>query len=72
MNIEATHSDGDGNILLRSEAFGYLVLSKEEALTLMAELAMAVSDEYGKFSSYGYPGCKAGEDGVIRLTLPPH
>ena len=53
--VNATHSDGDGMILLRinGEVEQYVNLSKNDAMVLMAELAMAISDEYGQFSCQG-------------------
>lgn len=60
--IEVTHSDGDGNILVTvQERSLVLVLSKAEAMTLMANLAISISNEYGKFNSYSYPGCKVSQ-----------
>jgi len=53
--LDFTHSDGDGNILMRlidefGEAVGSITLTKEQALDAMAELAIAVRDEYGPFN----------------------
>lgn len=63
--IEATHSDGDGVILVAIDRDGeapiYRNLDKDQAITFMADLAIAISDEYGKFNSYSYPGCKANQ-----------
>lgn len=44
--IEATHSDGDGNILLRINEQQYINLTKNEALSFMAQLADAILREY--------------------------
>jgi len=67
-NIRVTHTDGDGFIQLGVELEAgphkgtidtVAMLTKEQALTLMANLAIAISDEYGESNSYLYPGCKA-------------
>lgn len=64
MTLRFTHTDGDGRILVRyeddaGESVFDCSLSKDEALTALADLATSISDEYGKFNSYSYPGCKA-------------
>lgn len=53
--LDFTHSDGEGKILLglkdeSGELIGSCTLTKEQALDAMAELAIAIRDEYGPFN----------------------
>lgn len=71
--IEATHSDGDGQVLIRvnacvEEQTKTFRLSRLGALHLLAELAMAVNDEYGLFRAYDRPVDVIAD----RLSLDPH
>ena len=53
--LDFTHTDGDGKILLglkdeNGELIGSCSLTKEQALDAIAELAIAIRDEYGPFN----------------------
>ncbi len=54
--LDFTHSDGDGNIHARlldefGESIGMFTLSKDQALDAMAEIAIAIRQEYGTFKA---------------------